>query len=55
MDDPDHYRKLEDFPVQKKVHSLAIDLRTHRVYAPEQEADGKSVARMAVYEAVTHP
>jgi YVTN family beta-propeller protein len=52
MDDPDHYRKLEDFPVQKKVHSLAVDPETHRVYAPEQEADGKPVARMAVYEAV---
>ena len=50
MDDPDHYRKLEDFPVQKKVHSLAVDLQTHRVYAPEQEADGKPVARMGVYE-----
>jgi len=23
-DDPDHFRKLEDFPVQKKVHSLAV-------------------------------
>ena len=52
MDDPDHYRKLEDFPVQKKVHSLAVDLETHRVYAPEQEAEGKAVARMSVYEAV---
>jgi len=52
MDDPDHYRKLEDFPVQKKVHSLAVDPETHRVYAPEQEADGKPVARMSVYEAV---
>jgi DNA-binding beta-propeller fold protein YncE len=52
MDDPDHYRKLEDFPVQKKVHSLAVDTETHRVYAPEQEADGKGVARMAIYEAV---
>src|SRR5215470_6490565 len=50
MDDPDHYRKLEDFPVQKKVHSLAVDFTTHRVYAPEQEADGKPAARMAVYE-----
>jgi DNA-binding beta-propeller fold protein YncE len=50
MDDPDHYRKLEDFPVQKKVHSLAVDVQTHRVYAPEQEADGKPVARMGVYE-----
>jgi len=54
MDDPDHYRKLEDFPVQKKVHSIAVDLTTHRVYGPEQEADGKPAARMAVYEAVVH-
>ncbi len=53
MDDPDHYRKLEDFPVQKKVHSLAVDPDTHRVYAPEQEEDGKPVARMVVYEAAT--
>ncbi|MGA8872286.1 MAG: hypothetical protein WB460_14160, partial [Candidatus Acidiferrales bacterium] len=53
MDDPDHYRKLEDFSVQRRVHSLAVDPETHRVYAPEQEADGKPVARMAVYEAVT--
>lgn len=52
MDDPDHYHKLEDFPVQKKVHSLAVDADTHRVYAPEQEADGKAVARMAVYGAI---
>ena len=35
MDDPDHYRKLEDFPVQKKVHSLAVDPDKHRVYALE--------------------
>lgn len=53
MVDPDHYRKLENFPVQKKVHSLAVDPDTHRVYAPEQEEDGKPVARMVVYEAVT--
>ena len=52
MDDADHYRKLEDFPVQKRVHSLAVDPETHRLYAPEQEADGKAVARMVVYEAV---
>ncbi len=54
MDDPDHYRKLEDFPVQKRVHSLAIDPETHRVYAPEQEEDGKPVARMIVYDAVVN-
>ena len=55
MDDADHYRKLEDFPVQKKVHSLAVDPDTHRIYAPEQEADGKGVARMVVYDAVINP
>lgn len=53
MDDPDHFRKLEDFPVPKKVHSLAVDFTTHRVYAPEQESDGRLVARMGVYEAST--
>ena len=54
MDDPDHYRKIEDFAVQKKVHSLAVDPETHRVYAPEQEEDGRPVARMVVYEALAH-
>jgi hypothetical protein len=29
-------------------------VETHRVYAPEQESDGKAVARMVVYEAVVH-
>jgi hypothetical protein len=51
-DDADHYRKLEDFQVQKAVHSLAVDPQTHHVYAPEQEEDGKPVARMAVFEAI---
>lgn len=51
-DDPDHFRKLEDFPVQKRVHSLAVDIETHRVYTPEQEENGNPVARMIVYEAV---
>jgi len=55
QDDPDHYRKLEDFRVQHAVHTLAVDLKTHRVYTPEQEEDGKSVARMVVYEAVSNP
>ena len=52
QDDPTHYRKLEDFKVQHAVHSLAVDLETHRVYAPEQEEEGKPVARMIVYEAI---
>jgi DNA-binding beta-propeller fold protein YncE len=55
QDDPDHYRKLEDFRVQHAVHSLAIDSKTHRVYTPEQEEDGKPVARMIVYDAVVVP
>ena len=51
-DDPDHYRKLEDFHVQHAVHSLAVDPTTHRVYTPEQEEGGKAVARMVVCEAI---
>jgi DNA-binding beta-propeller fold protein YncE len=52
-DDPDHYSKLGDFKVQHAVHSLAVDAETHRVYTPEQEENGKPVARMIVYEAVS--
>jgi len=52
-DDPQHYRKLQNFTVQHAVHSLAVDPDTHRVYTPEQEENGKAVARMIVYEAVT--
>ena len=52
QDDPDHFRKLEDFPAQHKVHSLAVDERTHRVYVPEEEENGKPVARMIVYEPI---
>ena len=51
-DDPNHYRKLQDFPVQYKVHSLAVDPLTHRVYAPEQQENGKPVSKMIIYEVV---
>ena len=51
-DDMGHYRKLEDFPVQRMVHSLAVDTATHRGYAPEQQENGRPVARMIVYEAI---
>lgn len=51
QDDADHYRKLEDFPVERKVHSIAVDPRTHRVYAPEEQEKGRPVARMVVYDA----
>src|SRR5262249_55373165 len=33
MDDPTHFRKLKDVPVEPKIHSLAVDPKTHRVYA----------------------
>jgi DNA-binding beta-propeller fold protein YncE len=55
QDNLDHYRKLEDFKVQHAVHTLAVDPETHRVYTPEQEQDGKPVARMVVYDAVETP
>ena len=49
-EDPEHFRKIEDFPVEKGVHSLAVDSSTHRVYAPEQQENGHPAARMVVYE-----
>jgi DNA-binding beta-propeller fold protein YncE len=52
QDDADHYRKLEEFRVQHAVHTVAVDLKTHKLYTPEQEEDGKPVARMVVYEAL---
>ncbi|MGZ3656920.1 MAG: YncE family protein [Bdellovibrionota bacterium] len=52
-DDPSHFRKLEDFPVQPKVHSLAVDLETHKVYSPEQQENGQPASKLIIYEAVT--
>ena len=52
MDDPDRFRKIEDVRVPKKVHSLVVDVRTHRVYAPAEEEDGRPVAKMLIFEAV---
>jgi DNA-binding beta-propeller fold protein YncE len=49
-DDAEHFRKIADVPVQRLVHSLAVDTSTHRVYAPEQEEDGQPAARIIVYE-----
>jgi YVTN family beta-propeller protein len=49
--DPEHYRKLGDVTVAHAVHSIAVDIETHRVYAPEQEQDGIPVARLVIYEA----
>ena len=51
-DDANHFSKLEDFPVQRRVHSLAVDVRTHRVYTPEEQEDGRPVSRIVVYDSV---
>jgi DNA-binding beta-propeller fold protein YncE len=51
-DDPTHFRKLGDVPVQKKVHSLAINPENHRVYAPEEEENGAPAAKIAIFEVV---
>jgi len=48
----DRLRKLGDVRVEKKVHSLAVDPATHKVYAPEQEENGNPAARIAIFEAV---
>jgi hypothetical protein len=56
LDDPEHVRKIEDFPVERKVHSLAVDVETHRVYAPEEEEEqGRPVARMVIFDALVGP
>jgi len=54
MDDPTHFRKLQDFPVEPKIHSLAVDPRTHRLYAPAEQDKGRPASKMFVFEAVTN-
>ena len=51
MDDPTHFRKLADVPVEPKIHSLAVDPRTHRVYAPAEQEKGRPASKMFVFEA----
>ncbi|HEV2298802.1 MAG TPA: hypothetical protein VGR72_09825 [Candidatus Acidoferrales bacterium] len=51
-DDANHFRKLEDFPVEPGVHTLAVDIATHRLYAPEAEENGRPVSRVLVFEPV---
>src|SRR5215813_4129242 len=53
MDDPDRFRKVEDVQVPKKVHSLVVDVKTHRVYAPAEEENGRPVAKMLIFEAIS--
>jgi hypothetical protein len=51
-DVPDHFRKLAHVVVETKVHSLAVDVRTHRVYAPEDQEHGRPVAKVVVFDAM---
>jgi len=51
MDDPTHFRKVTDVPVEPKIHSLAVDLKTHRVYAPAEQEKGRPASKMFVFEA----
>ena len=53
MDDPARFRKLGDVPVEPRIHSLAVDPRTHRVYAPAEQEKGRPASKMFVFEAVT--
>lgn len=48
--DPDKYEGLGDVRVAHAVHSLAVDLETHRVFAPEQEESGMPVSRLVVFQ-----
>jgi YVTN family beta-propeller protein len=54
MDDPTHFRKLADVPVEPRIHSLAVDPRTHLVYAPAEQERGRPASKMFVFEAVTN-
>lgn len=51
-DDANLFRRLEDFRVEPGVHTLALDLTTHRLYAPETEESGRPVSRILVFEPV---
>jgi YVTN family beta-propeller protein len=53
LDDAAHFRKLQDVPVEPKIHSLAVDPRSHRVYAPAEQEKGRPTSKMFVFEAVT--
>ena len=53
MDAADRFRKLMDVPVEPKIHSLAVDPRTHRVYAPAEREKGRPSSKMFVFEAAT--
>jgi len=52
IDGPGRVRKLMDVPVEPRIHSLAVDPRTHRVYAPAEQEKGRPASKMFVFEAL---
>jgi YVTN family beta-propeller protein len=53
MDDATHFRKLKDVLVEPKIHSLAVDPKTQRVYAPAEQDKARPASKMFVFEVVT--
>lgn len=43
------YKKIADAPVEKRVHSLAIDPETGDLYVPEEQEKGAPASRLIVY------
>ncbi len=43
------YKKIADAPVEKKVHSLAVDSGTGYLYVPEEQEKGAPASRLIVY------
>src|SRR5713226_7187298 len=43
------YKKLADAPVEKAVHSLAVDPDTGYLYVPEQQEKGAPASKLIVY------
>jgi YVTN family beta-propeller protein len=43
------YRKMVDAGVEKRVHSLAVDLQTGYLYVPEEQEKGAPVSKLIVY------
>jgi YVTN family beta-propeller protein len=43
------YKKLGDYPVEKRVHSLAINPETGYLYVPEEQEKGAPTSRLIVY------
>jgi len=43
------YKKIADFPVEKRVHSLAVDPASGYLYVPEEQERGAPASRLIVY------